>query len=642
MPAPAPSPDSTAWPRGDAAAPHGCAEEQIEAAMVGLLYRQSNAVMFANFIIPLPALYVLQDGAPLKLLLGWLAMVYLLTAVRIFNSVQYFRHARADGAAPLTLASLAAPRSLSPRAWAQRFTAMSWLSGLLWGLLGSAVFLPPDPTLVAFCIIIIAGMTSGAIPSLSARPLTYVGTMTAMVLPFMLNCLWHGGPLYNVFFAFALCLACVNLYYCRVTYRSVLEGVRLRFENVALIGQLERERDRATAADNAKTRFLAAASHDLRQPVHALGLFAATLASMARRGDVAAAHAAQVAARIDGTLGHMGGLLDGLLNVSRLDAGLMPVARRPVALGALLRELHGEYAGQARQCGGELRVVATDAWIDTDPALLRRILDNLLSNALRYAPGGKILLGARRRPGGVEIQVIDQGPGIAPAQQARVFEEFAQLPDARRHPEQGLGLGLAIVRRLAALLGHEVRLRSVPGRGARFSVLVARAEAPALPVPVPAGGECSGAAPAHHRLGIMLVDDDARVLAALGELLVLWGHAVYAGTSAAQACRAHAAAVADAADAASAGDAADAVPVHIIVADYRLAGGTTGFAAIAALRDYLRAEVPALVVTGDTAPDRLRELDASGFRILHKPLSAEALREAIQAAVVPERGRQAA
>ncbi|WP_231586404.1 ATP-binding response regulator [Cupriavidus basilensis] len=631
MPAPASSPDPTARTGGQAAAPRPCAEGQVEAAMVGLLYRQSNAVMFANFIIPLPALYVLQRGAPLTLLLGWLAVVYLLTAVRIFNSVQYFRHARAEGTAPLTPASLAAPRSLSPRAWAQRFTVMSWLSGLLWGWLGSAVFLPPDPTLVAFCIIIIAGMTCGAIPSLSARPLTYVGTMTAMVLPFMLNCLWQGGPLYNVFFAFALCLACVNLYYCRVTYRSVLEGVRLRFENVALIGQLERERDRATAADNAKTRFLAAASHDLRQPVHALGLFTATLSSVARRGDVPAAQAIQVAARIDGTLAHMGDLLDGLLNVSRLDAGLMPVARRPVALGALLRELGGEYAGQARQRGGELRVVATEAWIDTDPALLRRILDNLLSNALRYAPGGKILLGARRRPHGMEIQVVDQGPGIACAQQARVFEEFAQLPETQRHPEEGLGLGLAIVRRLAALLGHEIGLRSVPGRGARFSVLVAYAAAPAAPAPVPAPAGEDGAPSSQHRLGIMLVDDDARVLAALSELLALWGHAVYAGATAPQACAAHAAAAAQ-----------GPAPVDLLIVDYRLAGGVTGFAAIAALRGCLGAEVPALVVTGDTAPDRLRELDASGFRILHKPLAAHALREAIHAAVLPERGRQAA
>jgi hypothetical protein len=192
---------------------------------------------------------------------------------------------------------------------------------------------------------------------------------------------------YGVYAGFAACLLAVNLYYSQVTYRSLRDGVMLRFENLALIGELQHERDRATAADQAKTRFLAAAGHDLRQPVYAIGLQAAALAALGERGEVAGAQAQAIGRRLQGTLARIDGLLDGLLDVSRLDAGLMPVHRRPLSLAHLMAELRDEYAEQAWQRGCVLRVVPARAWIDSDPDLLKRILDNLLANALRHAPG---------------------------------------------------------------------------------------------------------------------------------------------------------------------------------------------------------------------------------------------------------------
>ncbi|WP_439669719.1 histidine kinase [Cupriavidus necator] len=585
-----------AWQPGD-----------VPAAMVDLLYRQSNAVLFANFVIALPVVYVLRPSVPLPMLAGWMAAVYLLTTLRIGLSWRYFRR---DGSTP-------------PQVWARRFMVLSWLSSLLWGAVGSAILLPPEPQLVAFCCIVLAGMSSGAIPSLSAHPATYRGSVAAMLLPFTIYCLVQQGPVYGVYAGFAACLLCVNIYYSQVTYRALRDGVTLRFENVALIGELERERDRATAADRAKTRFLAAAGHDLRQPVYAIGLQAASLLTLGERGDVAGGQAHAIGHRLQATLARMDNLLDGLLDASRLDAGVMPVRRQPLQLARLLAELRDEYAEQACQRGSVLRVVPARAWIDSDPDLLKRILDNLVANALRHAPRASILVGARRRGDAMEIQVIDTGPGIVAAQQSRVFDEYAQVPGLATAGDdqagaKGLGLGLAIVRRLAALLGHQVGLRSAPGRGCVFSVRVPLAAAaaqvhPATPAIPAAAGE---------PLCVMLVDDDAQVLGALTELLSLWGHVVYSGRTVAAVRAAYRAASQD-----------GPAPVHLILADYRLAEGLTGIAAVGMLRASLGRAVPALIVTGDTAPDRLQALHDSGFPVLHKPIQGEALRAALHRAV---------
>lgn len=568
----------------------------IEAAMVRLLYRQSHGILFANFVIPAAVVYALRDTVAIHMLLAWMGAIYLLTIGRIVLSLMFFRHGESRA---------------TPGQWVFRFTVFSWISAALWGLLGSTWMLPQEPQWVAFACIVLAGMACGAMPALSARLSVYLGFMAIMVAPFIVTCLMQPAPIYDVYLAFAIALCVVNVYFSRVTHRNLLSGVQLRFENLALIAQLERERDRANAANLAKTRFLAAASHDLRQPLHALGLLSASLSAVAERGDVDADGARQLGRRLDTTLERMGGLLDGLLDVSRLDAGLVTIRRRPLPLATLLDDIRDEYEEQARRQGCRLDVVVTEAWIDSDPELLRRILDNLLSNAIRYAPNARILVGARRRPGAMEIQVIDGGPGIAPEQQALVFEEFAQLPDAPA--EQGLGLGLAIVRRLAGLLGHPILLRSTPGRGSNFSVTVPLARDVAAPMNMDARAQSAA-----ESYGVMLVDDDPQILAALGDLLSFWGHAVYAGATVEGVCAAHQRARAR-------GDA----PVHLVLADYRLAGQITGDQVIGWLREYLDAPVPGLIVTGDTAPDRLRALHASGYRVLHKPIAAEALRQAI-------------
>ncbi|MFY2566893.1 sensor histidine kinase [Achromobacter ruhlandii] len=431
--------------------------EAVAAELATLLYRQSYGVLFANFAVAVPVAYVMREIVPGGPLLAWLGAVYLLTLARVVVCRRFLRR----GAGPL-------------RPWVAGFCALSWSSGLLWGLAGLAAVLSGQDMMLAFGCVILAGMCSGAVPSLSAYPPAYAGSALGMVAPFILACLAAADGLHLVYAAFGVCLLAVNLYFSAVTYRSLKTTVALRFENTALIRGLERERDRVAAADRAKTRFLAAAGHDLRQPVHALGMFTDILASRAEDGSVTAQDALHVARRQQAVLDSLNRLLDGLLDVSRMDAHLLRIERRTVHLDALFDDIRLDFEPQARARGLRLSVAPTRLALDTDPALLRRILDNLLRNALSYTPQGRVLLSARRRRGGVVIQVWDTGVGIAPELQEAVFTEFMRGAGAPAAPgsEEGLGLGLAIVRRLAGLLHGEISLRSVPGKGSVFSLWV--------------------------------------------------------------------------------------------------------------------------------------------------------------------------
>ncbi|RBL86936.1 sensor histidine kinase [Streptomyces cavourensis] len=429
--------------------------DAIAAELAALLYQQSHGVLFANFAVVVPVAYVMHGSVPTWLLASWVAIVYVLTLLRVAVSQRFARR----GPGPL-------------RPWVRGFCLLSWTSGLLWGLAGVAAVLSGQDMLLAFGCVMLAGMCSGAVPSLSAYPPAYSGSALGMVAPFIIACLAAADGLHLVYAAFGVCLLGVNLYYSAVTYRSLQTTVALRFENTALIHSLERERDRVAAADRAKTRFLAAAGHDLRQPVHALGMFTDVLASRAEQGSVTPQDALQVARRQQTVLDGLNRLLDGLLDLSRMDAHALRVERQAVALDSLFDDMRQDFEPQARTRGLRLSVLPTAVVVDTDPALLRRILDNLLGNALQYTATGGVLLAARRRRGGVLIQVWDTGVGIAPERQESVFAEFTRgdAAPAAAMAGQGLGLGLAIVRRLAGLLHGYISLRSVPGKGSVFSL----------------------------------------------------------------------------------------------------------------------------------------------------------------------------
>jgi signal transduction histidine kinase len=243
-----------------------------------------------------------------------------------------------------------------------------------------------------------------------------------------------------------------------------------------LIEGLRSQKDKAEAADRAKSVFLAAASHDLRQPIHALSLFLTALRSMSQAPTVRSTDLAEICRRMQASLDGLGQLLNMLLDVSRLDANAVQVERAPTSAQRLLEELDQDFHQLATEKGLQLHVASSRLWVDTDPTLLRRILVNLVSNAVRYTSRGRVLIGCRPRGPEVEFQVWDSGIGIPTEQREAIFEEFFQIGQstAARHESHGLGLGLSIVKRSARLLHAPLDLRSIPGRGSMFSIRVPR------------------------------------------------------------------------------------------------------------------------------------------------------------------------
>ncbi len=384
--------------------------------------------------------------------------------------------------------------------------------------------------------------------------------------------------------------------------------MRRRIRSLRAAEELRIAKENAEAANRAKSQFLAAASHDLRQPTHALSLFIATLRSMAKRPEVKGEDVGNIAVRLQLALDGLGRLLNGLLDVSRLEAGVVDVNKRPMPLQEQMIELGNSFAGPAQAKGVQLKIMPTDLWVDSDPGVLSRVLSNLVANAVRYTEHGRIVVGCRRRPGAVEIQVLDTGIGIAEDQRAKIFEEFYQVGNVARDREHGLGLGLSIVQRSVALLGGTVQVTSAPGRGSKFSVTLPRAA-------VAASASRAGAAvPSDRRQLILVIDDNAEGRESMRQLLAEWGHAVVIAGS-----------ITEAIDA-----TAKHTGIDLIIADYRLAENITGVDAIRAVMARLNRNVRAVIITGDTSPDRIREAQASGFQLLHKPLDTRQLRDLVE------------
>jgi PAS domain S-box-containing protein len=372
-----------------------------------------------------------------------------------------------------------------------------------------------------------------------------------------------------------------------------------RTKETAELARIESER-----ANLAKTKFLAAASHDLRQPVQAIFFFTSVLAHKLRD------HATKpVLDDLQGSLESLNILLDSLLDVSKLDAGLVTPKETDFSVAAVLDRVIADFAPVARDKGLELRTVPSTAIIRSDPALLARIVQNLVSNAIRYTTSGRVLVGCRRIQGKACIQVWDTGIGIPVERMRDIFEEFTQLGNPERDRNQGLGLGLAIVERLARLLSHPIQVRSKPGQGSMFSIEIPMAS-PGPAVRHPARSRARAPLASNGEV-IVLIDDESVILKGLTMVLQSWGYQVVAATSEAEAVQQLA--------------LLKTIPAAI-VADYRLREGHTGTEAVAHIRDLYHTPIPSIIITGDTAPERLREAETSGLSILHKPIQPPTLR----------------
>jgi signal transduction histidine kinase/CheY-like chemotaxis protein len=411
---------------------------------------------------------------------------------------------------------------------------------------------------------------------------------TGLSLPpgnFIMNVIINSAILFGVFF-----------YAMRQVTRSEAATESLLVDVQDKSRQLE-------TANKFKSHFLASASHDLRQPLHALNLFVAQL-----QNESSPAERSRLVGRIDAAVGSMNELFEALLDMTKLEAGILKTNPAEFPVARLLERVETTFADAARKKGLGLRVVGSKAWVTSDPILLERILLNLVSNAVRYTEKGGVVVGCRRRGEALRIDVCDTGAGIPEEQRQRIFGEFYQMAGTAEVRSGGLGLGLAIVDRLGRLLGHKVELDSRTGRGSRFSVTVPlAAQVSAAEVPAPASAVAD---PARGKR-VLVIDDDTLVLDGMRGILQSWGCQVETATSG---------------DAALAALAKNGGLPDLIISDSGLADGATGIEAIRRLRAAAGAPIPAFVITGDTAPERLREASENGFHLLHKPVSPMALR----------------
>ena len=367
--------------------------------------------------------------------------------------------------------------------------------------------------------------------------------------------------------------------------------------------KVEERTQQLELANLAKSRFLAAASHDLRQPLHALGLFVAQL-----QASIDAPDRGRIVERIGAAVAAMNELFGALLDISKLDAGVLDPNITEFPVAHLLQRLETTFAGAAHEKGVSLRVVPSEAWVRSDFILLERILLNLLSNAIRYTSRGGAVVGCRRRGRSLRIEVYDTGVGIPTDQRQRIFAEFYRLGYGHDN-RAGLGLGLAIVDRLCRLLDHPIELASTPGKGSRFAVSVPLAQS-GSEIAAPSISPPTHADALTGKL-VVVIDDDALVLESMSGLLKGWD------------CRVVAAPCFSAALAGA--QACDRRP-DLIISDYHLSDGMSGIDAIERLRRALRAKVPAFLISGDINAERVRETRERGYHLLHKPVSPIALR----------------
>ncbi len=390
-------------------------------------------------------------------------------------------------------------------------------------------------------------------------------------------------------------------------------AARLQESYAGLEGKVEERTRQLEAANQAKSRFIAAASHDLRQPLHALGLFVAQL-----HGRLRAAERSQIIGRIEAALSAMNELFSALLDISKLDAGATTVNITVFPVAQLLAHAETTFAGAAREKKLSFRALPSDAWVKSDFILLEQILFNLITNALRYTRSGGVVVGCRKRGDRLRIEVWDSGIGIAADQHDKIFGEFYRLGEPDRDRRAGLGLGLAIVDRLCRLLDHPIEVKSTVGKGSVFAVTVP--VAPANKRAIEASIVPRSQPSLSHDKLVLVIDDDPLVLEGMSGIFRKWGCRVVTADSDSKALKA--------------ATEQDDVP-DLIISDYHLANGRTGIETIEWLRGELSAQIPAFLISGDTDPATLHEAKVKGFHLLHKPVDPMALRAMFNQAVKP-------
>ncbi len=574
-------------------------DKRVYDKAVDYLYQNLPTTMAAQTIIPVFIYAVLWSSIDHLVLTIWTAVNFLICFI---DYVLYSNYKKKRDVIS------------EPQKWGAYYALNSLAMGLLNGLAVFLFFSPDSVGIQSFLITIILGYSAGAIVMNSYwLPSSYLLATPVLLLAASRFFIEGGVQNTGVSILLLIYLATVILYSKNI-FDSVLGTIKLQFEISDLSKKFEAQKEVAEKANIAKSKFLAAASHDLRQPLHAMGLFANLLDK-----ELETKTQKQLFNQVTHSLDALKDLLNTLLDVSKLDAGVVEKNLKHFPLRKTLDRLSAAFTPEAREKDLTLNLIQNDIVVYSNPALLELILRNLMSNAFRYTEQGSITLKIEETNGNtVKISVIDTGIGIPKDRQEEIFLEFHQLSNPERDRSKGMGLGLSIVKRLLNLLNYSIEIESSPGCGSTFSIFV------------PLGDKnkvfdeniietcinntsIAGAA-------ILFIDDELQIRQGMKESLEKWECNVLA--------------VASAEEAVTRIKQQDFRP-EVIITDYRLRENKTGAEAIQRIRSELDQPVPALIITGDTAPERLREARASGHVLLHKPVQAAQILAFIRRTVKP-------
>lgn len=567
-------------------------QQRIYSKAIQFLYQREPMVILVLPLFSALLCYGLWNSVAKPQLVIWESTIIFLSILRYFLYRAYLS---------LNPKKLALP-------WAYYHTLLSFIFGLAWVV--PSYFFLEQMTEAGRSLWFIANLGNfiASAPLLSywyPSFFAYISPYVLLITPMIYN---FNIPEYQ---AFAFLIIITTLFSSILLYHThcfLLDNISIRFQNLKLIKQLKIEKTTAEQADQTKTRFLATASHDLRQPLYALSLYSNLLK---QKLDTDPQY--ELMSHLQQAELALNKLLDALLDISKFDAGQISVRKQSIDCFSFMQQLSIEFSPQFEHKNLNFRVRLKSANLHTDPILLARMLRNLLKNALRYTSKGGVLFCARQRTNHIEFQIWDTGSGIAKSQQKNIFEDFVQLHNAERQQQEGLGLGLSIVQRIAKLLAHPLQLKSHPNKGSIFSIQVPLSQQKPTP---------NTPAPQQHnnhsyqfKLHILLIEDQRDVLLATKLLLENWGCTVTTATHFEQIkIQLH----------------QHPVQPDVIISDYRLPSSTTGVEVIEYIRKFYQQTIPALIITGDTATTQLNILTASHIPVLHKPVQLVRLRTFLQ------------
>jgi signal transduction histidine kinase len=435
--------------------------DAVRRDLLGVLFGHTPTIVAGNLAVASTATAVLVSAEGHAAVWLWLATIFLLVALRA-GFVRWMLPRLP------TLAGHGLDRTESI------YSAIAGLTGLAWGVLPWLGYDGRDPFMDFFSVAMLAGMAGGAVTATTALPRALNLYLVCALVPFIVKSAVVGGMIsiaggITIFFYLGVLIS-----FGRNAHASMRNALLLTRQNARLVTTLRRERDAVQATMRAKNLFLAGVTHDLRQPVHAIGLYVRYLRSL---GEHEVNHAAlgEACTGVDAAVHSMSSQLSRLTELSRLEAGEARTLRRALPLAGVFAACAAQFGPLAREKGLWLVVRPSSAVVDSDATMLQSIVDNLVSNAVRYTERGRLLLAARPRGCEVELQVWDTGPGIADDLLPQIFTPYRRFDDRQTRPDEGQGLGLALARKQAELLGHELAVRSRVGQGTVFTLRVPRA-----------------------------------------------------------------------------------------------------------------------------------------------------------------------